>query len=75
MCFNRMVGSSTGSLPRPLKLARLMVGHPIARNLKASSRNGATATSTPSLPQMRYKQKDDLTDETLRPEQVDGEAW
>ena len=61
-------------------VARLMPGHPIARNLKASSRDG----TTPPLPHVRHnvgntRTRPDRTDETLRlaqnPERIDGETW
>ena len=66
-----MVGSSSGSLPRPLKLVatvgRLMPGHPIALNL----RDGTTPW-IPTCDTMSETKERDLTDKTLRSPQRPG---
>ena len=66
MCFVRMVGSSTGPLPRPLSrccvaasVARLMPGHPIARVLETLVEGWYHSIASPYATQRR-KQRDDL---------------
>ena len=83
-----MVGSSTGSrLDRTsgccvvVSVARLVTGHRIELHvtLKASTRDDTTPTLPHNYATQRRKQKDDLTDKTLKsaqkPEEIDGETW
>ena len=56
----------------------LMPGHPIARDLESLVEGWHNSIASPCATQRR-KQKDDLTDETLKsaqkPEKIDGETW
>ena len=87
MCFARMVGSSTGSsLDRTshggccvvASVARLMAGHRIAHDFESLGEEWYHSNASPYATQHR-KQKDDLTDKTLKsaqkPEKIDGETW
>ena len=89
MCFARMVGSSTGSLPRPLKwvlrgyfvvasVARLMPGHPTGRNLRPDLGMVPRHRFPIIMRTASETEGRDLTDKTLRsaqkPEKIDGET-
>ena len=59
-------------------VARLMTGHRIARDFESLVEGWYHSNASPYATQRR-KQKDDLTDKTLksaqRPEKIDGETW
>ena len=59
-------------------VARLMTGHRIARDFGSLGEGWYHSNAPPNATQRR-KQKDDLTDKTLKsaqkPEKIDGETW